>query len=108
MSDELVLRNAKVVLSDEVIDGAVVVRDGKIADISSGAATGEDLEGDYLLPGFVELHTDALESQYRPRAGTLVAGCRDPAARRPGGGIGDHHGVRCAAGGARLRDHAGP
>lgn len=67
MSDELVLRNAKVVLSDEVIDGAVVVRDGRIADISSGAATGEDLEGDYLLPGFVELHTDALESQYRPR-----------------------------------------
>jgi alpha-D-ribose 1-methylphosphonate 5-triphosphate diphosphatase len=68
MSDELVLRNAKIVLADEIIDGSVVVRDGAIADICSGAAaSGEDLDGDYLLPGFVELHTDALEAQYRPR-----------------------------------------
>src|SRR6185369_16115880 len=67
MAEELVLRNARVVLADEVTDGAVVVRDGRIADVCGGAATGEDLDGDYLLPGFVELHTDALESHYRPR-----------------------------------------
>ncbi|MEO7223743.1 MAG: alpha-D-ribose 1-methylphosphonate 5-triphosphate diphosphatase, partial [Devosia sp.] len=28
---------------------------------------GEDLGGDYLMPGFVELHTDALEFHYKPR-----------------------------------------
>ncbi len=67
---ELALRNARVVLGDEVLTGSVLVRDGLIAGIDAGAAqTGEDLEGDYLIPGLVELHTDHLESHYRPRPG---------------------------------------
>jgi alpha-D-ribose 1-methylphosphonate 5-triphosphate diphosphatase len=65
---ELILTNAKIVLPDAVITGTVVVRDGRIADIAEGpAATGEDLEGDWLIPGIVELHTDHLESHYAPR-----------------------------------------
>lgn len=66
---EIVLNNARVVLADEVVDGAVVIRDGIIADIGGVSRVGDDLEGDYLLPGLVELHTDHLENHFAPRPG---------------------------------------
>jgi alpha-D-ribose 1-methylphosphonate 5-triphosphate diphosphatase len=70
MSTEIVLTNACLVLEDQVISGALVVRDGIIAEISdSHGATGVDMEGDYLIPGLVELHTDHLEAHYSPRPG---------------------------------------
>ncbi|MBJ3775421.1 alpha-D-ribose 1-methylphosphonate 5-triphosphate diphosphatase [Acuticoccus mangrovi] len=59
--------NARIVLPDAVLDGHVVVEDGRIAAIGEGAAHGEDMEGDYLLPGLVELHTDHLETHVAPR-----------------------------------------
>ncbi|HWA20429.1 MAG TPA: alpha-D-ribose 1-methylphosphonate 5-triphosphate diphosphatase [Devosia sp.] len=64
---ETILCNARIVLADEIIEGTVVIRDGRIADIEPGSSRGDDLEGDYLLPGFIELHTDALEFHYKPR-----------------------------------------
>lgn len=68
MTDELVLTNARIVLAERVIDGHVVIRDGMISEIGDGAArSSEDMGGDYLLPGLVELHTDHLESHYLPR-----------------------------------------
>jgi alpha-D-ribose 1-methylphosphonate 5-triphosphate diphosphatase len=68
MSAELILNNAQIVLEDDVIKGSVLIRDGKIVDISTGTATGgEDFAGDYLIPGLVELHTDHLEGHYAPR-----------------------------------------
>ncbi|MGK9052179.1 alpha-D-ribose 1-methylphosphonate 5-triphosphate diphosphatase [Neorhizobium petrolearium] len=70
MTAELVLTNARIVLEDGTIHGSVQIRDGRIADISEGSVrTGEDLEGDYLIPGLVELHTDHLEQHYSPRPG---------------------------------------
>jgi alpha-D-ribose 1-methylphosphonate 5-triphosphate diphosphatase len=67
---ETILTGARLVLDDRVVDGTVVVRDGRIAAIDEGrTAAGEDLGGDYLLPGLVELHTDHLESHFRPRPG---------------------------------------
>jgi alpha-D-ribose 1-methylphosphonate 5-triphosphate diphosphatase len=67
---ETVLGNARIVLAEEVARGRVLIRDGLIADISPGTATaGEDLDGDYLLPGVVELHTDHLEYHFLPRPG---------------------------------------
>ena len=68
---EKVLRNAKIVLRDSVIEGAVLVRHGCISDVSEGPTSvpGEDLGGDYLIPGLVELHTDHLEQHYHPRPG---------------------------------------
>jgi alpha-D-ribose 1-methylphosphonate 5-triphosphate diphosphatase len=74
MSQETVLRNARIVLDDEIVHGTVQITDGLICDVSPGvdsaSAVGDDLEGDYLLPGLVELHTDHLESHMRPRPGT--------------------------------------
>lgn len=68
MSEERIFTNARVVLADRVIDGTVVVRDGRIAEVGEGrAARGDDLEGDWLIPGIVELHTDHLENHYAPR-----------------------------------------
>ncbi len=49
--------------------GYVVVQDGRIAEIGEGRSPerGIDLNGDYLLPGLVELHTDHLEVHFMPR-----------------------------------------
>jgi len=67
---ELSIRNARMVLADEVIEGSLVVRDGMIASIDAGpSSVGEDFEGEYLIPGLVELHTDHFENHYRPRPG---------------------------------------
>lgn len=67
---ETVFKNARIVLEDSVVSGSVQIRDGRIADISEGnIQTGEDFEGDYLIPGLVELHTDHLEQHYSPRPG---------------------------------------
>ncbi|MGF9694533.1 alpha-D-ribose 1-methylphosphonate 5-triphosphate diphosphatase [Rhizobium sp. 0TCS1.26] len=68
MSSELIFTNCAIILHDEIVHGSMVVRDGKIADISSGAvASGTDLDGDYVMPGCVELHTDHLETHFQPR-----------------------------------------
>ena len=68
---EINLTNAKLVLHDEVIDGTVKIHDGLIAGVSSARSTvsAEDLDGDYLIPGLVELHTDHLEGHFNPRPG---------------------------------------
>lgn len=67
---EKVLSNARIVLENDILHGSVQVRDGLITDISEGVSqSGEDFEGDYLLPGLVELHTDHLETHFSPRAG---------------------------------------
>jgi alpha-D-ribose 1-methylphosphonate 5-triphosphate diphosphatase len=67
--------NARVVLADEILDRGSVVADadGSIADISQGRAAvagAIDCEGDYLLPGLIELHTDNLEKHATPRPKT--------------------------------------
>ena len=70
---EYVLRNARVVTPTTVMHGHVLVRDGLVADVDEGdiqpttALECIDCEGDYLLPGFVELHTDNLEKHLVPR-----------------------------------------
>lgn len=70
MTAELVFANARIVLEDNVMEGSLQVIDGKIADISEGVSrVGEDFEGDFLIPGLVELHTDHLEQHYSPRPG---------------------------------------
>lgn len=64
---ELVLTNARIVTAHEVFEGSVRVDGGVITDIGAPSRTGDDLDGDYLIPGLVELHTDHLETHYAPR-----------------------------------------
>jgi len=67
---DIFFSNARVVMKDRIIErGWVAVVDGKIAEIGEGDAPerGEDLRGDLLMPGLIELHTDHLEAHYVPR-----------------------------------------
>lgn len=67
---ELAFTNARIVLADEVVHGSVSVRGEAIDAVDHGNVMhGEDVEGDFLLPGLVELHTDHFENHYRPRQG---------------------------------------
>jgi alpha-D-ribose 1-methylphosphonate 5-triphosphate diphosphatase len=90
---EKVLSNARLVLADEVIQGSLLLRDGKIAGISTGAtaiAGAEDLGGDYVLPGLIDLHTDHFEKHVLPRAGTrwnMVSAVMAHDAQMAAGGI---------------------
>ena len=72
MPAEQILSNAQLVTADRVFYGTVVLRDGLIADVAEGPSRlpqALDLNGDYLLPGLVELHTDNLERHMTPRPG---------------------------------------
>ena len=69
MSDQI-LANARIVLADSVLHGSLLIRGGQIAAIDSGTSVpegAEDMAGDLLLPGLIELHTDNLERHIEPR-----------------------------------------
>lgn len=67
---ELSLANARLVLSGEVVTGSLQALDGRITALDSGPgvpAGALDLQGDFLLPGLVEIHTDNFERHLMPR-----------------------------------------
>ena len=67
-----IITNARVVTANEVFTGSVVVEGGRITNVdrkASSVKAAEDWEGDYLLAGLVELHTDNLEKHLEPRPG---------------------------------------
>jgi len=71
MNDETIFTNAVLVLPDSTLHGTIVFRGGDIADIQSGksgALSARDMNGDVLLPGIVDTHTDNLERQVLPRS----------------------------------------
>ncbi|MEB3229532.1 MAG: alpha-D-ribose 1-methylphosphonate 5-triphosphate diphosphatase [Leptolyngbyaceae bacterium] len=66
--NEYIYTNYRLQLSDQELIGTLVVREGQIADIQPGVvAQGQNGEGDYILPGLVELHTDNFEQCLSPR-----------------------------------------
>ncbi|GGC07307.1 phosphonate metabolism protein PhnM [Marivita lacus] len=70
MSEVLHLANARLVLSDRVMTGQIVIIDGQIDRIEEGDAVPRgavNCQGDYVMPGLVELHTDNLERHIEPR-----------------------------------------
>ena len=105
---DLLLANARVVLAERVIEaGWVAAVNDVIVEIGEGRAPdhAEDLAGDLLLPGLVELHTDHLEAHYVPRpkvhwdpvaAVVSYDGQSRPAASPP-------RSIRCAFGARRER-----
>jgi alpha-D-ribose 1-methylphosphonate 5-triphosphate diphosphatase len=70
-----VIRNVRAVLPDAVLPRAsVLLRGGKIARVTrapvpENGATVIDGRGGLLLPGFVDIHSDAIESAIQPRPG---------------------------------------
>src|SRR3546814_5025893 len=88
-----VLGNARLVLVDEVVHGSVLLRDGRIAEVNPGATAvpaAEDMEGDTLLPGLIDLHTDHFEKHVLPRPGVrwdLLAAVMAHDAQMAAGGV---------------------
>jgi alpha-D-ribose 1-methylphosphonate 5-triphosphate diphosphatase len=67
---ETVIANAQIALADRIIDrGWIAIADGRITGFGEAdtPSAGEDAEGDLIMPGMIELHTDHLESHYVPR-----------------------------------------
>jgi len=70
VADVLCLANANLVLRNLVLRGSITIADGDIVQIIQGESVpvgAIDCEGDYVLPGLVELHTDNLERHIEPR-----------------------------------------
>jgi alpha-D-ribose 1-methylphosphonate 5-triphosphate diphosphatase len=67
---ETVFTNARLVLANQVLEGSLATAGWRITHIDptrSAAAGAIDLDGDLLIPGIIDLHTDNLERQVQPR-----------------------------------------
>jgi alpha-D-ribose 1-methylphosphonate 5-triphosphate diphosphatase len=70
----VILTNAQIVLSNEVINGTLTVENGIISSIDHGRVTlpgALDCQGGFLTPGMIELHTDNMEKHFTPRPGVV-------------------------------------
>ena len=88
----MIITNARLVLPDAVILGTIVLDGTVIAEVQEGVSTAPgawDAEGDLVMPGVVDLHTDNLERQVQPRAN----------ARWPSRSAMFAHDAQCAASG---------
>lgn len=66
--------NARLVLPSGVVDSTLLIEDRVIKSIGADAPKGSNLvdcEGDYLIPGLIDIHTDNLEKHYMPRPGAM-------------------------------------
>jgi alpha-D-ribose 1-methylphosphonate 5-triphosphate diphosphatase len=68
------LTHADIVTRDTVFkDGSLVVEDGHIASVGGASKGNEiDLSGQWLLPGLIDLHCDAIEKEVEPRPGVMM------------------------------------
>ncbi len=63
--------NARMITPQGVIRGSLLARSGRISELGANTSVphAEDFDGDYLLPGLVEIHTDNIEKHFLPRSG---------------------------------------
>lgn len=69
------LRGGRLVLPDRIADADLALEDGRIVDIADHLPAGHrdwDASGRLVLPGFVDLHGDALEKEAEPRPGVFL------------------------------------
>ena len=75
MSHSFVINNARLVTPDGILEEASLrVENGKIAEIGQVALSGMrevNIQGNYLFPGFVDMHSDAIEKGIEPRPNTF-------------------------------------
>ena len=86
------LTNAHIVLPDRVLHGTILLDGTRIVAVEPGVshvAGALDLDGDLVIPGVVDLHTDNLERQVQPRSN----------ARWPSRSAMVAHDAQCAAAG---------
>ncbi len=66
---ELRLVNAHVLTPDDFGASKLAVTGGLISDATGAGAAEIDCEGDFLIPGLIDLHTDNIEHHFHPRPG---------------------------------------
>ena len=78
---DIIIYNANVVTPDRVIpQGAVVLRDHMIEEVTDSRQVEDryphaqrvDAAGDYLLPGFIDIHSDNIETVIQPRPQSMI------------------------------------
>lgn len=64
-----IITNARIVTPDWVDFGSVVIENDIIADVARGKRyrVGEDIQGAWLAPGCIDIHSDYLEKEIHPR-----------------------------------------
>lgn len=63
------LRNARLVGESAVIEGDLAMAGGRILEAPVAGAADIDCQGDYVLPGLIDIHTDNIEHHMQPRPG---------------------------------------
>jgi alpha-D-ribose 1-methylphosphonate 5-triphosphate diphosphatase len=65
------LTNARIVTPTADFTGSLLIENGLIADVMPGKhyPDGEDLGGQWLVPGCIDIHSDYLEREIHPRPG---------------------------------------
>jgi alpha-D-ribose 1-methylphosphonate 5-triphosphate diphosphatase len=71
IAKDIVLAGAVILTPEGLKKGHLVIEGSRVKNIGNGLIPlgSEDVAGDYILPGLVELHTDNLERHLKPRPG---------------------------------------
>ncbi|MEV5026303.1 alpha-D-ribose 1-methylphosphonate 5-triphosphate diphosphatase [Paenibacillus sp. LPE1-1-1.1] len=79
----LLVTSGKVVLPNQIAEGAVAAVEGRIDAVLLGESAIDswlkqhpgaaviDAEGHYVMPGLIDIHCDAIEKEVQPRPGTI-------------------------------------
>ncbi|WP_407311184.1 alpha-D-ribose 1-methylphosphonate 5-triphosphate diphosphatase [Desulfosporosinus sp. SB140] len=77
---KLCIYNAQIIGPEKVIKGYVIVDGSRISEVTESDfprvkcysdITMLDAQGRYIMPGFIDLHSDAIEKEIQPRPNTL-------------------------------------
>ncbi|MDR3599259.1 MAG: alpha-D-ribose 1-methylphosphonate 5-triphosphate diphosphatase [Desulfosporosinus sp.] len=72
--------NAQIILPDKVVKGHILIDGNRISEVVESSlssvkcypdSTVIDAEGCYVMPGMIDLHSDAIEKEIQPRPNTL-------------------------------------
>jgi len=74
--NDFVISNANIITPSEVISGGyLIVQNDKIAEVGNVPFTGKEgkytiinAHGNYLMPGIIDIHTDAMDVEINPRS----------------------------------------
>ena len=65
-----ILTNARLILENEIVEGTIAFDESGILGVDQGRSAlpaAIDVQGDYVAPGLVEMHTDNMEKHFMPR-----------------------------------------
>lgn len=74
----ILIKNGQIVLKDRVVSGDLEIYDGKIArilesgELSFFGAEEIDANGNFIFPGFIDMHSDTIEQEIEVRPGVYL------------------------------------